>query len=427
VTDISPLRQALDEAMNETGMSMQDLTVMSAQADPFRLDTPAHHRDGKWLADAMATQGLGDRKIHNRGLHYAILGQPKPDGSMYVSDEKSWLFLEQASNFARWLDYIPFDQITDQRNAEPVVRINEPLTPEPYITVGIDVRLPRADEITPKLGVLDFEGVQPYRIVIVGEKSSLYDVLSPVAETFDADLYLPTGDISNTHIYRIAKTAADDGRPMVVLYFADCDPSGHNMGIAIARKLQAFATSHFPGLEFQVHRAALTVEQVREYELPSTPLKDSEKRAGKWRQAFGVEQTEIDALATLRPDLLRQVARDAIAPFYDFELNQRVTAAQQEWLERALGIMNAQLDTERLGRIRAEASVKLDAMRTQIAELNDALRIDVDDFDLPEIVVPESELTLGLHLTPMPLVDSSWSFVEQTRALIESKSYGGTS
>ena len=32
---------------------------------------------------------------------------------------------------------------------------------------------------------------------------------------------------------------------------------------------------------------------------------------------MGVEQTEIDALASLRPDLLRQIARDAIAPFYD--------------------------------------------------------------------------------------------------------------
>src|SRR2546430_2085737 len=43
---------------------------------------------------------------------------------------------------------------------------------------------------------------------------------------------------------------------------------------------------------------------VREYGLPSTPLKDTEKRAGSWQREMHVEQTEIDALASLRPDLL---------------------------------------------------------------------------------------------------------------------------
>ena len=47
---------------------------------------------------------------------------------------------------------------------------------------------------------------------------------------------------------------------------------------------------------------ALTPNQVREYGVPNTPLKKSEKRATKWIEATGVEQTEIDAIATLRPD-----------------------------------------------------------------------------------------------------------------------------
>jgi hypothetical protein len=417
----SPLRRELEAAMTEHGLSMKDLTVMSDQTDPFRLDTPAHHRDGKWLADAMATQGLGDRQIHNRGLHYAVLGLTKPDGSMYVSDEESWTFLEKASNYARWLRYVPFESIVDQRNDAPTVRIHEPKEPWPFINVGIDVDLPDADDITPKLGVLNFEGVQPYRIVMVGEKSSLYGILDPISNNFGTDLYLPTGDISNTHIYRMAKAGAEDGRPMVVLYFADCDPSGWNMGIAISRKLQAFKVSHFPALEFEVHRAALTVDQVREFQLPSTPLKASERRADKWREAFGVEQTEIDALATLRPDLLRQVARDAIAPFYDFELDRRVNAAREEWIDRALEIVNSQLPGERLARVHAEAERKLTEMREQINELNNALRIDVDDFDLPAIEIPQAHLTLGL--APEPLIDSRWSWLEQTRRLKASRAY----
>lgn len=124
-------------------------------------------------------------------------------------------------------------------------------------------------------------------------------MLSPVAEDYEADLYLPTGEISDTLIYRMARTAKRDGRPMVVAYFADCDPSGWQMGISVARKLQAFREL-LGGFDFEMHRVALTPAQAREHGLPSTPLKETEKRAGKWRAAMGVEQTEIDALAALR-------------------------------------------------------------------------------------------------------------------------------
>jgi hypothetical protein len=170
-----------------------------------------------------------------------------------------------------------------------------------------------------------------------------------------------------------------------------------------------------------VHRAALTPDQVREFKLPSSPLKESEARGAKWKAAFGVEQTEIDALATLRPELLRRIAREAIAPFYDAGLARRVQAARQEWLERALQVINDNLDADQLTRIHAEAAVKLGAMQDQIDELNAALRVDVDDFDLPDIEIPEAELTLGL--APEPLLDSSWTFEEQSRRLIDSKAY----
>ncbi len=76
----SPLRAALDAVIAERGCSLKDLTVLAPQRDPFRRDTPANHRLGEWLAAAMGTLGLTGRKIHPRGLHYAMLGQPKPDG-----------------------------------------------------------------------------------------------------------------------------------------------------------------------------------------------------------------------------------------------------------------------------------------------------------------------------------------------------------
>jgi hypothetical protein len=115
--------------------------------------------------------------------------------------------------------------------------------PTPY-AVGFDVR-------------------QAFHFVIFGEKSSLEDVLLPIAQENEADLYLPTGEISDTLVYQIAKDANEDGRPLVLFTAADCDPAGRQMPVSIARKLQAFRDLFFPNLRFEVVPVALTPEQVR--------------------------------------------------------------------------------------------------------------------------------------------------------------------
>ena len=92
----------------------------------------------------------------------------------------------------------------------------------------------------------------------------------------------------------------------MVLYFSDFDPGGWAMPIGVARKFQAHRDLRYPDLEVQVHHVALTREQVREFNLPSTPLKEKERRAAAWRAKWGHDQTEIDALAALRPDLLEE-------------------------------------------------------------------------------------------------------------------------
>ena len=84
--------------------------------------------------------------------------------------------------------------------------------------------------------------------------------------------------MGDTLVYRIARTAAVYGRPLVVLYLADCEPAGWQMPVSVGRKLQAFREL-LGGFEFEVHRVALTPDQVGEYGLPSTPLKAGEKRA----------------------------------------------------------------------------------------------------------------------------------------------------
>jgi hypothetical protein len=139
-------------------------------------------------------------------------------------------------------------------------------------------------------------------------------------------------------------------------------------------------------------------------------------------QAMGVAQTEIDALAALKPELLQQIALDAIAPFYDYTLDHRVDSARREWLAQAQARLDEQIDQEKLEQLRAEAMAKLETLRDEIDAINEALRAETgDDFDLPSIDVPQPEL--DRQINDLPLVDSDWAWVDQTLALKASKAY----
>src|SRR5262249_56354770 len=49
VNGFGALRSVLEKACTMAECGLSDLTVLSAQVDPYRLDTPSGHRDGKWL------------------------------------------------------------------------------------------------------------------------------------------------------------------------------------------------------------------------------------------------------------------------------------------------------------------------------------------------------------------------------------------
>jgi hypothetical protein len=418
----------LEEACEE-GVSMKDLTVLATQNDPYRVDTPAGHRDGQWLGD-LWPRVRGERpSLHLRGGHYGLLslgGIVKPNGRPYRNTDEDWTWLQStAAKAARWLGYIPFEEISDERNSPPVIHRQERPDPRPYLSVGVEIEIPDADDIEPYVGAFEFTGRQPYHLALFCEKSSSEDVLLPTARRYGADLYLPTGEISDTLLHQMARDAADDGRPMKVFTVADCDPAGHQMPISIGRKLQALRDLKFPDLDFEVLPVALTVDQVRELDLPSTPLKETERRADAWREAFDVEQTELDALATLRPEVFRSIVEAAISPYFDRTLELKVARAYQTWRPLAQAVLEEHIDGDHLAGIRETTAAKLAEIEDEIEKLNTALRQAAPQWLtmlLPDIEIPTGEVDESVHR--LPLISARWPWVEQTRALIERKSYG---
>lgn len=201
-------------------------------------------------------------------MHYRLLKHPKPNGKEYDGTDWKWLS-EKVVKAARWLSYVLFDWIEDQRNAAPELFQRELYDPRPGIVTSPEfaIYLPDADDLKPRANLPGFVGTQPYHLVLVGEKSSLRDDRVAIAEKYQADWYLPDGEISETHVELMARSGLKDPRPLVLMHFADCDPSGHQMILSVTRKLQAF--QHLPGLEglqFMTYRVLLTPDQVRTYE-----------------------------------------------------------------------------------------------------------------------------------------------------------------
>ena len=71
------LRLQLESACRANGCSQSALTVLSTRVDPYRLDTPANHRDATWLAEQLE-RSFGSKNTHWRGLHYSLVMRKRP-------------------------------------------------------------------------------------------------------------------------------------------------------------------------------------------------------------------------------------------------------------------------------------------------------------------------------------------------------------
>ena len=451
-----PLAARIADAVRSEGLSLKALTVLTGARDPYRFDTASKRRDAEWFAEQWARLGAK----HIRGARYRLIGKAvKPNGTPYTGAYKDWVWLGGASNAARWLGLVPFDDFDDRRAGEPVIYRAE--RNETSLAAGagadfeaepptIEVTESEAGEISifPTLDGMAAE--QKFVIAIFGEKSSIDGEARPIAIEMSADLYLETGEQSITHAYHIAQRADADGRHLVVPVITDCDPSGYQMAISIARKMQALCDLKFPSLKVDVIHVGLTPDQVREFGLPESPLSDKDKRKARWKERMGVEQTEIDALLTLHPGALEQMIRDALAPYFDPTLAQRARDAERQWRAEAAiqdlidddpelaaslaeiearaqavseRIVTLKAETERIGEAADEINAEAASINAKIAEINEALgslaaKIDLDPPDIPEADLPEQP-TNG----PSMVLSSAWDWVEATQRLKARKAY----
>jgi hypothetical protein len=431
----TPLGKRIAAVAEVTGLKRPALLVLTS--DPYDLDNARGHMLGQWFSELVTRFVAEDDQFHLRALFYILVSVGtvyRPDtGALFTNTAGNWRWLQQdASKAARWLNYVPFARIRDQRNDPPeFYPAGSTLTTSgerrleargghcPLIIPNLDHLLPHLVTFGPTMPS------QPYQLAFIGEKSSLRPVLKPLAEEFQADLLLSTGDQSETHIAEMAARMAEDPRPAVVLTFCDHDPTGWTMPIAVARKFQALRDLHYPNLNVQVHRVALTAPQCIEYDLPSTPLKPSDLRRTRWLEKTGREQTEIDALAALRPDILGQIGRAALAPFYDPTLAQRFYAATRTpddaraWFDtHPVNVTARAVITTQHAAFDRAATALTETVRFHGNVVSKAIAADPDrpQLDPAEIIEPDIKAT-----PPEPLFSTADEWSAATAKLIESK------
>ena len=121
----------------------------------------------------------------------------------------------------------------------------------------------------------------------------------------------------------------------------DCDPQGHNMPTALGRKLHGFQNGVLPTLDYRVIPIALTPQQADEFDLPSTPIKQTKdgkpptKQVLNGRRHRSRSDGNKKSMIELRPEELYDMMVASMAPFCDETLSERVQAARDEYEENA--------------------------------------------------------------------------------------------
>jgi len=407
------------ELARETGLTTKDLIVLSPQNDPFYAGVPARRERAEWFAALWGAYGFPPG-AHIRRIHYVFVSQPVPilwpNGEPYENTQNDWQGLVNASLGARYLGLIPDGVLVDRRNPAPLIRAVFQDDPDPVVRIlgaSIDLELP--DEFpVPELFLQDFHQNQNYLVEVWAEKSTMNDVLDPLSRRLGFNLITGIGEMSETACREAVERAVDARKPMRILYVSDFDPAGRSMPVAVARKIQHRLYAAGIEADITLQPIILNEDQCMEYNLPRTPIKETEKRAAQFESRFGAGATELDALEALHPGALAEIVENEVCRYFDPTLTNRIHNARREIYGMIRDLEN---------RVREHYATEIEGLSEQYDELlNDASIIEEEAQDLwarmekdlqrnkpgrPEVDVSMIPVPRDPNPTDNPLFDST--------------------
>lgn len=300
--------------------------------------------DKRFSRASLAVIAQADRICHDyarqgydltlRQLYYQFVSK-----DLIANTEKSYKRLGNIVNDARLAGMLDWNFITDRGR---YLRANAH-----WSTPGDIVRSAASS------WAMDRWAAQGERVELWVEKEALAGVVGGVCARNDVAFFPCKGYTSQSEMWvaaqRLGRYLAT-GRDVTILHLGDHDPSGIDMTRDIEDRLRLFVTmdeqrartAAWPGPrrpwgQLTVDRIALNMDQVRQYDPPPNPAKVTDSRFEGYRERFGDESWELDAL---EPNVLVELIEDEIDRHRDEDQWQAVTDEQEEQREVLLQASN---------------------------------------------------------------------------------------
>jgi len=147
---------------------------------------------------------------------------------------------------------------------------------------------------------------QKYHIYLGVEKAGIVEQLKSWFGDYGISVIALKGYSSQTYVDDVTQDIKADGRPAILIYAGDFDPSGEDILRDFKKRCPVFD---------QVIPIALTQDQVIQYQLPEMMGKSTDKRAKGFIEKYGkLVQVELDAL---EPSVLKELYRNTLFGLFD--------------------------------------------------------------------------------------------------------------
>jgi hypothetical protein len=397
--------ESLNAIKRRTKIPIKDLLAMSSSTDPFWM-TKSKVEKALWAKDVVDTivkphiNRIGVKNIHLRDIHYILVSIPHhlPDGETYENTMKAWKELIQAFSVARYLDFVDYSLIRDNKNEfykrtyygrgrtfnTARYKAKENIAPETIIEKIL---------LKPFERLLNPWSTQKFHIEIWAEKDLA--LLDKVSEDWGINLVVGEGETSVTMVYELADRIRVADKPTRICYVADCDVVGMNMSKAMARKVEYLLNRRGSELDVKLVPIMLTAPQVREFDLPTVPMKTVtstvgvkhgyETRKENWYAAQELDgAVEVNAMHAQHPDEFKDTIEGFIRNYLDVD-------KWNEFVEYRKGVK--QMVRDKMDDSLLDLSSFTDMYEAvDWADLRKTFNDDIKDIGISDISIDEADL-----------------------------------
>jgi hypothetical protein len=160
-------------------------------------------------------------------------------------------------------------------------------------------------------------------VLVWVEKEALSEIFSKITNPYGVTLIVGRGYNSLSIKKELADRFKKIGKPIIILYFGDFDPSGEDIYRDLIDSFSFFGTRP------KIEKIALTREQVEEYHLPFDFTKKTDARASKFIDKYGDMAVELDALPI---QVLQELIKENIEKYLDAKAFNSVIAEEEQEL-----------------------------------------------------------------------------------------------